>query len=102
MTRHPPSPPLFPSPPFSHPPRIKPPYFPAVLGLYMCPTIVNNVETLCDVKHIVHMGGEAFARIGKPNNTGTRVLCVSRSEEHTSELQSPCNLVCRLLLAKKK
>src|SRR6266436_2656503 len=34
-------------------PRIKPPYFPAVLGLYMCPTIVNNVETLCNVKHIV-------------------------------------------------
>src|SRR4030095_16373364 len=34
-------------------PRIKPPYFPAVLGLYMCPTIVNNVATLCHVKHIV-------------------------------------------------
>jgi len=34
-------------------PRIKPPYFPAVLGLYQCPTIVNNVETLCHVKHIV-------------------------------------------------
>ena len=38
-------------------PRIKPPYFPAVLGLYMCPTIVNNVETLCHVKHIIAMGG---------------------------------------------
>ena len=58
-------------------PRIKPPYFPAVLGLYMSPTIVNNVETLCNVKHIVEMGGAAFAKIGKPNNTGTRVLCVS-------------------------
>jgi NADH-quinone oxidoreductase subunit F len=58
-------------------PRIKPPYFPAVLGLYMAPTIVNNVETLCNIKHIVHMGGEAFAKIGRPNNTGTRVLCVS-------------------------
>jgi NADH-quinone oxidoreductase subunit F len=58
-------------------PRIKPPYFPAVLGLYQCPTIVNNVETLCDVKHIVRMGGAEFAKIGKPNNTGTRVLCVS-------------------------
>ena len=40
-------------------PRIKPPYFPAVLGLYQCPTIVNNVETLCDVKHILAMGGGA-------------------------------------------
>ncbi|MBP8257247.1 MAG: NADH-quinone oxidoreductase subunit NuoF, partial [Opitutaceae bacterium] len=58
-------------------PRIKPPYFPAVLGLYQCPTIVNNVETLCHVKHIVEMGGETYSRIGTPNNTGTRILCVS-------------------------
>ena len=59
-------------------PRIKPPYFPAVLGLYQCPTIVNNVETLCDVKHILAMGGgEEYAKIGRPNNTGTRILCVS-------------------------
>jgi NADH-quinone oxidoreductase subunit F len=58
-------------------PRIKPPYFPAVLGLYQCPTIVNNVETLCDVKHIIAMGGAEYAKLGKPNNTGTRILCVS-------------------------
>jgi NADH-quinone oxidoreductase subunit F len=58
-------------------PRIKPPYFPAVLGLYQCPTIVNNVETLCHVKHIADFGGEAFSKIGTPNNTGTRILCVS-------------------------
>ena len=59
-------------------PRIKPPYFPAVLGLYMCPTIVNNVETLCDVKHVLAMGGGAeYAKLGKPGNTGTRLLCVS-------------------------
>ena len=58
-------------------PRIKPPYFPAVLGLYMCPTIVNNVETLCHVKHIVDMGGANYARLGRPNNTGTRIVCVS-------------------------
>jgi len=58
-------------------PRIKPPYFPAVLGLYQCPTIVNNVETLCDVKHIIRMGGAEFAKMGRPNNTGTRILCVS-------------------------
>ncbi|HVS53609.1 MAG TPA: NADH-quinone oxidoreductase subunit NuoF [Opitutaceae bacterium] len=58
-------------------PRIKPPYFPAVLGLYQCPTIVNNVETLCHVKHILEMGGDAYAKIGTPNNTGTRILCVS-------------------------
>ncbi len=58
-------------------PRIKPPYFPAVLGLYMCPTIVNNVETLCHVKHIIELGGAEYARLGRPNNTGTRILCVS-------------------------
>ena len=62
-------------------PRIKPPYFPAVLGLYMCPTIVNNVETLCNIKHIIAMGGAEYAKIGKPNNTGTRLLCVSGDVE---------------------
>ncbi len=58
-------------------PRIKPPYFPAALGLYLCPTIVNNVESLCHVKHIVRMGGEEYAKLGVKNNTGTRILCVS-------------------------
>src|SRR5436305_324360 len=58
-------------------PRIKPPYFPAVLGLYMSPTIVNNVETLCAVKHIIAMGGAKYAQLGRPNNTGTRIVCVS-------------------------
>jgi NADH-quinone oxidoreductase subunit F len=58
-------------------PRIKPPYFPAVLGLYMCPTIVNNVETLCAVKHIVALGGAEFAKLGTPNNTGTRIVSIS-------------------------
>ncbi len=58
-------------------PRIKPPYFPAAMGLYMCPTIVNNVETLCHVKHVIAMGGEKYAGIGMPRNTGTRILCVS-------------------------
>ena len=58
-------------------PRIKPPYFPAVLGLYQCPTIVNNVETLCHVKHILDMGPDEYLKIGTPNNTGTRLFCVS-------------------------
>jgi NADH-quinone oxidoreductase subunit F len=62
-------------------PRIKPPYFPAVLGLYMCPTIVNNVETLCAVKHIIAMGGAQYAQLGRLNNTGTRVVCVSGDVE---------------------
>jgi NADH-quinone oxidoreductase subunit F len=62
-------------------PRIKPPYFPAVLGLYMCPTIVNNVETLCAVKHIIAMGGANYTQLGRQNNTGTRIVCVSGDVE---------------------
>ncbi|MFU8894649.1 MAG: NADH-quinone oxidoreductase subunit NuoF [Luteolibacter sp.] len=58
-------------------PRIKPPYFPAALGLYMCPTIVNNVESLCHVKHILEMSGDEYAKLGVARNTGTRILCVS-------------------------
>jgi NADH-quinone oxidoreductase subunit F len=65
-------------------PRIKPPYFPAALGLYMCPTIVNNVETLCNVKHIVRMGGKEYAKIGRPGNTGTRIWCLS------GQVRNPC------------
>jgi NADH-quinone oxidoreductase subunit F len=58
-------------------PRIKPPYFPAVLGLYQCPTIVNNVETLATVKHIIQLGGPGYAKLGTPNNSGTRIVSVS-------------------------
>jgi NADH-quinone oxidoreductase subunit F len=43
----------------------------------MCPTIVNNVETLCAVKHVVAMGGAEFAKLGTPNNTGTRIVSLS-------------------------
>jgi NADH-quinone oxidoreductase subunit F len=57
-------------------PRIKPP-FPAVVGLYGCPTIINNVETLSAVPAIILEGGEAYANRGTPKNGGTRLLCVS-------------------------
>jgi NADH-quinone oxidoreductase subunit F len=43
----------------------------------MSPTIVNNVESLCHVKHIIGMGGDEYAKLGTPRNTGTRILCVS-------------------------
>jgi NADH-quinone oxidoreductase subunit F len=58
-------------------PRIKPPYFPAVLGLYMSPTIVNNVETFCHVKQIFKVGSEEYSKMGTPGDGGTRVMCVS-------------------------
>jgi NADH-quinone oxidoreductase subunit F len=57
-------------------PRIKPP-FPAVVGLYGCPTIINNVETLSAVPPIILGGGEAYANLGTPKNGGTRLLCVA-------------------------
>ncbi|HVH72530.1 MAG TPA: NADH-quinone oxidoreductase subunit NuoE, partial [Candidatus Dormibacteraeota bacterium] len=57
-------------------PRIKPP-FPAVVGLYGCPTIINNVETLSAVPVIIRDGGEAYANRGTPRNGGTRLLCVA-------------------------
>ncbi len=58
-------------------PRIKPPYFPAAIGLYQCPTIVNNVETLCAVRHVIDIGGAQYAKLGTPDNTGTRIVCLS-------------------------
>jgi NADH-quinone oxidoreductase subunit F len=58
-------------------PRIKPPYFPAAMGLYMAPTIVNNVESLCHVVHILRMSGTEYVKLGTPRNSGTRILCVS-------------------------
>ena len=57
-------------------PRLKPP-FPAVKGLYAQPTVVNNVETLCNMPHIVRRGGEWYASLGAGRSTGTRVFCAS-------------------------
>jgi NADH-quinone oxidoreductase subunit F len=57
-------------------PRIKPP-FPAVSGLFSCPTVVNNVETLCNVPQIITKGGAWFTSLGVQGSSGTRILCVS-------------------------
>ena len=57
-------------------PRLKPP-FPANQGLYQGPTLINNVETLATVPHIIRMGGEEYAKIGTENSTGTKLVSVS-------------------------
>src|ERR1700704_6018196 len=57
-------------------PRLKPP-FPAIEGLYHGPTLINNVETLCTVPHIIRMGGEEYAKIGTETSTGTKLVSVS-------------------------
>jgi NADH-quinone oxidoreductase subunit F len=58
-------------------PRLKPPFFPAAKGLYMQPTVVNNVETLANLPWIVQQGGAAFAELGAENSKGTRMFAVS-------------------------
>ena len=58
-------------------PRIKPPFFPAAIGLYGAPTIVNNVETLSNLPWIVEHGGGAFAALGEGRSTGTRIFSLS-------------------------
>lgn len=57
-------------------PRLKPP-FPATSGLYGKPTVINNVETLCNVVHIVNRGVDWFKSIGKPKNRGTKIFQIS-------------------------
>jgi NADH-quinone oxidoreductase subunit F len=57
-------------------PRIRPP-FPAVAGVYQCPTVLNNVETFCSVPSIILMGGANWAGLGTPKNGGTRLFCLS-------------------------
>ena len=57
-------------------PRIRPP-FPAVVGLFGGPTIINNVETLAAVPHIINGGGQWYADLGTPKNGGTRLFCLS-------------------------
>jgi NADH-quinone oxidoreductase subunit F len=57
-------------------PRLKPP-FPALAGLYAKPTVVNNVETLSTVPHIMTMGGAAYAELGVNKSTGTRIVAIS-------------------------
>lgn len=66
-------------------PRLKPP-FPAVVGLYGRPTIINNVETIAVVPTILRRGASWFASIGRENNTGPKVFCIS------GHVQAPCNV----------
>jgi NADH-quinone oxidoreductase subunit F len=58
-------------------PRIKPPFFPAAIGLYGQPTVVNNVETMSNLPWIIGHGGAAFAALGEGTSTGTRLFALS-------------------------
>ena len=66
-------------------PRLKPP-FPAGAGLYGCPSTVNNVESIAVVGTILRRGADWFAGFGRPNNTGTKLMCIS------GHVEKPCNV----------
>ena len=66
-------------------PRLKPP-FPAGVGLYGCPTTINNVESIAVVPTIMRRGGAWFAGLGKEGNTGTKLFCIS------GHVNNPCNV----------
>ncbi|MCS6890904.1 MAG: NADH-quinone oxidoreductase subunit NuoF [Rhodovarius sp.] len=66
-------------------PRLKPP-FPAAVGLYGCPTTVNNVETIAVVPTIMRRGAAWFASFGRPKNSGTKIFCIQ------GHVNKPCNV----------
>ncbi len=78
-------------------PRVKPP-FPAISGLYNCPTIINNVETLCNVPHIINRGGAWFASIGTPKSTGTKIFCLSGHVNKPGNYELPMGVPLRELI----
>jgi NADH-quinone oxidoreductase subunit F len=79
-------------------PRNKPP-FPVTSGVFGKPTGINNVETLINVLEILRIGGPAYARIGTPDSTGTRLFCLSGAVERPGVYEVECGTTLRELLA---
>jgi NADH-quinone oxidoreductase subunit F len=78
-------------------PRIRPP-FPAIEGLYAKPTVVNNVETLATIPHIMQMGGAEYAKLGVNRSTGTRIFCVSGHVKNPGNYEVELGITFRELL----
>src|SRR5204862_2084263 len=78
-------------------PRIKPP-FPAVQGLYGCPTAVNNVETLCNLPCIMLNGAEWFAKLGPEKNGGPKLFCVSGHVKRPGVYEASMNTTIKELI----
>jgi len=78
-------------------PRLKPP-FPANMGLYGCPTTVNNVESIAVVPDIMRRGAAWFAGIGRPNNTGTKLFCISGHVERPCTVEEAMGIPLRELI----
>ncbi len=79
-------------------PRYKPP-FPAQFGLYGRPTTINNTETLASVPTILRQGPDWFLEMGKPNNGGTKIFCVSGHVEKPGNFELPLGTPFKDLLA---
>lgn len=80
-------------------PRLKPP-FPANVGLYGCPTTVNNVESIAVAPTILRRGGGWFAGLGRPNNTGTKLYCISGHVEQPCTVEEEMGIPFRELIEK--
>jgi NADH-quinone oxidoreductase subunit F len=80
-------------------PRLKPP-FPAGAGLYGCPTTINNVESIAVVPTILRRGASWFAAIGKPNNTGTKLFCISGHVNEPKNVEEAIGIPLRELIEK--
>jgi NADH-quinone oxidoreductase subunit F len=78
-------------------PRIKPP-FPANAGVYQAPTLVNNVETLCNVPLIIGLGVEEFRRLGTEQSTGTKVVSVSGNVQRPGNYEVPMGTAVREII----
>ncbi|PCJ25229.1 MAG: NADH-quinone oxidoreductase subunit F [Rickettsiales bacterium] len=80
-------------------PRLKPP-FPAGFGLYGCPTTINNVESIAVVPTILRRGAEWFAGLGKPNNTGSKLFCISGHVNNPCTIEEEMGIPLRELIEK--
>ncbi|MGA2925324.1 MAG: NADH-quinone oxidoreductase subunit NuoF [Solirubrobacteraceae bacterium] len=78
-------------------PRLKPP-FPAIEGLYHGPTLINNVETLCTVPHIIRLGGEQYAQIGTQTSTGTKLVSISGDVQRPGNYEIELGIPSRELI----
>jgi NADH-quinone oxidoreductase subunit F len=80
-------------------PRLKPP-FPANVGLYGCPTTVNNVETIAVAPAILRRGSDWFANLGRPNNSGTKLYCISGHVENPCTVEDEMSIPLKELIEK--
>ena len=78
-------------------PRLKPP-FPANAGLYQGPTLLNNVETLCNVPIIIELGPEEYVKVGSEQSKGTKVVSVSGNVQRPGNYEVPLGVTCREII----